>query len=468
MLVLLLAAALVSTGCSGSPSVPAPAASSGRVPAPGAADAPALPRCRADALIAAPADWYRPTPVYVANEMPADAVRAWAQSRPDFQDLWIDRDHQGWLTVGFTADAEARQAELLEAFPGVGVVAVVVPHTAAELEDLQGRVMAAGRDLGVTSSSSFVGRGVVEAGIGVLDPARVAALAKLFPGEPICVDGLDPDDAPRPGPQASAGEGWRLLGHEAGVGPGYRTGIATTPEQLDVLWGEAELAGAPPAVDFVSEVVIWFSAVTGSSCPDLRFDGIGVDPGRALVWADVARLDVGACTADIFPHSFVVAVQRDRLPAAPLGIQLGPDDPPGGAPEERTVVDAPVQVPGVIAQPGDIHPDPALSHPAPAVVEPGGVVEPGFEPPLRFPVACGVEWIGPLNGTWWRTVNPSATGGALPPEWTAAVDGDGWLVAAISMRTDPAELDVMVGERSLSYAAIPDEPASRPCATPSP
>ena len=461
-----LVAGLVLAGCVATPSGPSPAAPSGSASAPGrdpgaAEGALALPRCETVGLIAAPAGWYRPKPVYVSNEMSVDAVRAWAQGRPGFQDLWIDRDHQGWLTVGFSADPEARQAELVEAFPGVGVVAVEVPFTVAEMAALQARVMAAGRDIGLTSSSSFVGRGVVEAGIGVLDPARVAALAERFPGEPICVDGLDPADAPKPGAQAPAGDGWRLLGHKAGAGPGYRTGIATTPAQLEALWGEAGLSGAPPAVEFVSEVAIWFSAVTGSSCPDLRFDRVAVDRGRALVWADIARLDVGACTADIYPHAFVVAVRRDQLPAAPFGIQLGPDDPPGGAPEERTVVDAPVQLPGVVARPDDIHRDPALLLPVPVVVEPGGYLEPGFEPPFRFPVACGVEWIGPLNGTWWRTEDPAAAGGALPPEWTAVLDAEGWLVAAISMRTEPAELDVTAGERSISYTAVSGEPACR-------
>ena len=455
-----LLAAVLLAGCADTQSSPAPPPPSGPAAAPDVVvGALALPRCETVQLIAAPADWYRETPVYVANEMPVDAVRGWSQGKPGFQDLWIDRDHQGWLTVGFTADTEARQTELLEAFPDVGVVAVEVPLTVAEMEALQAQVMAAGRAIGVTSSSAFVGRGVVEAGIGVLDPARVAALAERFPGAPICVDGLDPADAPVPGPQAPAGDGWRLLGHEAGVGPGYRTGIATTPEQLEALWREAGLSGAPPVVDFVPEVAIWFSAVTGSSCPDVRFDGIAVDRGQALVWPEIARLDLGACTADIYPHTFVVAVRRDRLPAAPFGIQLGPDAPPAGAPEERTVVDAPVQLPGVVARPDQVHPDPALVHPAPYVVEPGGYLEPGFEPPFRFQVTCGVEWVGPLNGTWWRTEDPAAAGGALPADWTAAVDEGGWLVAAISMRTEPTELEVTVGERSISYKAVAGEPA---------
>jgi hypothetical protein len=211
-------------------------------------------------------------------------------------------------------------------------------------------------------------------------------------------------------------------------------------------------------MDFQAEVALWFGAVTGSSCPNIRLDGIAVDPGRSLVWADITQLDPGACTADIYPHAFVVAVRRDRLPAAPFGIQLGPDDPPPGVPEERTIVDAPVQLRGVVAEPDDIHPDPGLMHPQPDVAEPGDVVEPGFEPRFRFPVACGVEWLGPLNGTWWRTTDPAVAGGGVPAEWAALADDEGRLVAQIAMETDPAELVVTVGGRSITYAPVAGEP----------
>ena len=260
------------------------------------------------------------------------------------------------------------------------------------------------------------------------------------------------------GPQAPGGDGWRLLGHEAGVGPGYRTGIATTPAQLDALWTEAGLRGTAPVVDFATEVAIWFAAVTGSSCPDIRLDGIVTDVARSLVWPELTRLELGACTADIYPHAYVLAVRRDRLPPSPFGIQLGPDDPPAGAPEERTIVDAPVQLPGVVAGPGDIHPDAALLHPEPGAAVPGDIVEPGFEPPFRFPIACGVEWLGPLNGTWWRTDDPAAAGGAVPDDWAALADDSGRLVAGISMRTGPAELVVTVSGRSLTYLAVSGVP----------
>jgi hypothetical protein len=56
----------------------------------------------------------------------------------------------------------------------------------------------------------------------------------------------------------------------------------------------------------------------------------------------------GACTADDNPHASVVAADRDRLPAGPFVIQLSPDDPPAGAPRERTQVDTDLTVPGAV------------------------------------------------------------------------------------------------------------------------
>ena len=133
----------------------------GGAPAPSPSGQAALPvpRCEDLARLEAPVDWYRPQPVYVANEMPVDAVRAWAETRPGFQELWIDRDRQGWISVGFTDGVEARQAELLAAFPDAGVVAVEVPHTAAELDAIQASLQPAWRDLGIVMSSAMVSRG---------------------------------------------------------------------------------------------------------------------------------------------------------------------------------------------------------------------------------------------------------------------------------------------------------------------
>jgi hypothetical protein len=309
--------------------------------------------------------------------------------------------------------------------------------------------------------ATSVHRGVVEAGLGILEPGRVAALAARFPGEPICVDGIDPADAPAPGPQATGGDGWRLLAHAEGEGPAYRTGIAWDAASYAALWAAAGLQGAPVPVDFETEVAIWFGSVTGSSCPDLRLDGVVVDRERSLVHADLVLLGATACTADIFPQTYVVALGRARLPRGPFAIQLNAEDPPAGAPEERTVVGVDLSHPEAVAGPGDVHADPALVDPPPQAATPGDIVETGYETRFRFPVACGAAWIGPLNDTWWRTRDPAAADGTLPVEWQARIARDGTLTATILVETDPARLRVTAGGRAIDYAAVPGEPDCR-------
>jgi len=159
-----------------------------------------IPRCEDLSRISAPADWYRNSPIYVANEQPTEEIRAWAAGKPGFEEIWIDRDHLGWITVAFSVDAEARQAELEELFPDVGAVAVGVDWTIAELEDLQRRV---GEELGPlfpVSSWTSVTQGVIGIGVGVLEEERIAAFEERFAGEPICLEGADPAYVPAAGP----------------------------------------------------------------------------------------------------------------------------------------------------------------------------------------------------------------------------------------------------------------------------
>ncbi|MBA2633164.1 MAG: hypothetical protein H0U86_09235 [Chloroflexi bacterium] len=177
-----------------------------------------IPACESVERISAPAEWYRDSPIYVANEQPTEEIRAWAADKPGFEEIWIDGDHLGWITVAFSVDAEVRQAELEELFPDVGVVAVEVPWTIAELEELQRQIGEELNPLFPVSSWISVTEGVVGVGVGVLKPEWLAAIEERFAGEPICIEGADPADMPAEGPQPPHGDGWRLLADEQGVG----------------------------------------------------------------------------------------------------------------------------------------------------------------------------------------------------------------------------------------------------------
>ena len=127
-------------------------------------------------------------------------------------------------------------------------------------------------------------------------------------------------------------------GANVAVYESIRTGVATTAEQYEDLWAAAGLAGQGPAVDFETEIVVWFGAVYGSSCP-IRLDDVAVDPDRRLVFGGFVKPgNPTACTDDANPEAYVVALARHRLPEAPFAVQLDAEDPPSGAPEERTTV----------------------------------------------------------------------------------------------------------------------------------
>lgn len=416
-----------------------------------------IPACETVERISAPAESYRDSPIYVANEQPTQEIRAWAAGQPGFEEIWVDREHLGWITLAFSVDAESRQAELEELFPDVGVVAVGVDWTMAELMELQRRVGAELGPLFGPSSGISVTQGVVTIGAGVLTGERVAAIEERFAGERVCIEGIDPQAAPAGGPQAPAGDGWRLLADEPGLGQAYRTGIATNEASYERLWTAIGLPDQPAPVDFEAEVVIWFGAVYGSGCPNLRLDDVVVDRERALVHAEIVLVDAPqACTGDANPRAYLVALKRDELPSGPFGIQLGADDPTAGVFEERTLVDVDLSQPGAVAGIGEVHGDPAL--PEPFVLEPGSIIEPDIEYPYRLFVHCGIEWLGTFNDVAWRADLPAGSLGAVPPQWPPA-GADQTRLVSIILHTDPEPvIEATANGHTVTYRPSADEP----------
>lgn len=165
------------------------------------------------------------------------------------------------------------------------------------------------------------------------------------------------------GPQPTDGPGWRLLGEQDATGEPYRTGVATTDTQLTALWAESGLPGAVPALDWQTEIALWFGAVHGTTCP-IRLDGVVVDGAtvHAMTVVPGSGPTSHSCTADAVAHSYVVAVRRSTLPGGAFTVQLDAADPPSGAQRERTRVDVGLRAPGSSAT--DVQLDPAPSAPA--------------------------------------------------------------------------------------------------------
>jgi hypothetical protein len=377
-----------------------------------------FPSCADAAMITADAALYRDEPQYGNATELVDAVLAWASGQTGFEELWLDRDHHGWVTVGFHGadlDVAALQEQVAREFPGEGVVVVAVPYTLADLQSLMDRVMPALAAAGATPTGGVgldVPRGLMSVS-GVPASTEAEQALRQFAGEPLCVDAVDPSAFVPEGDQPTYGEGWRLLGHAEGAGEAYRTGVATTDEQLAAVWQDAELGGEAPDVDWQAEIVVWFGAVYGSGCP-VRLDGVVVD--GATVHGQIVVPGSGpvtACNSDANPHSFVVAVNRAVLPAGPFVVQLDAADPPPGAPEERTVVEVDLSAPGSRATDDQLHGDPQAGPQPGALVEDGhqGMPANGSRYVWTPRPQCSGVVIGPIDATLWRLADGEAPWG---------------------------------------------------------
>jgi hypothetical protein len=433
--VAVLAALVLGLTACGGGSTPVPSVAGG-------GSASSVPRCDELRPAELPAGHLRDTPIYVANEQPIDDLRAWASTHPGFEELWIDRDHLGWVVLAFSQDADTRQHELTERFPEVGAVVLPVDWTTRDLGELQRQVS---DELG-HSTGIDVRTGVVQIDVPVLTDEVHRGVVARFAGERVCVSGRDPDTEPPAGPQQTAGDGWRLLVDELG-GDTYRTGIAADDEGYERLWDEVGLPLPLPAVDFATEVVIWFGAVFSSSCPDIRLDDVIVDGAERLVHAQIVDVErAEACTADANPRAFVVAVERAGLPEAPFAIQLRREEPYPGTPAERTVVDADLRQPGAPLPPGHAGPDPGLVEPPEHVVGEGDIVEVGYPVGYRFHLHCGPEWLGPLNDVLWRSATTDT-----PAAWRSVLGDDETLVVEVLLEVDPPTLSATANGHTIVY-----------------
>jgi hypothetical protein len=426
-------------------------------PRPTALEGSSITWCGDVGTLTADPSAYRDSPVYLGNP-PVGRVRAWAREQPGFEEIWIDRDNLGWITVGFTHDAAQRQADLERTFPDLGVVAVEMPYTRKELGALQERITESVFPDHATSGGVSRGaeQGMVALEVNVVTDELVSFLEDEFAGEPFCLDGSDPAAVVQPGPQPLAGDGWRLLGvHQEGP-PWYRTNVAAGQSKLATLWEQAHMPESLPSVDFEREVVLWFAVPHGSSCHDIRLDDVIVDQERSLIYPLTVMPDnPSMCTADLAgAYQFFVAVDRSTLPEAPFYVQLDERDPPQGAPGERTVVDADLRVAGTTAGSGGVHRDRAEHTPAP--LESGGVREPGNDRyRLQVDPSCGVSYFGQLNGVHWVSDRTD-----VPEAWTSLVGPDGSIIVTYEMRGgDDPYLDATAAGVTIRYRAARDAPS---------
>jgi len=230
-------------------------------------------------------------------------------------------------------------------------------------------------------------------------------------------------------PQPSEGDGWRLLADEHS-GARRQVGLAADAAILAELWAEIGLDAPVPEVDFGKHVVISFGVSYSGSCPDIRLDDVVVD--GAVVYPEIVNLSREvACTSDLNPHAYVVALERSRLPSGPFAIQLEAETPSHARPMERLLVDADLSASGAVPDPGAVEVDGSLAR---SVRSGDHHVDPWETWSYRLDTRCGIEWLGEVNDVAWRTDEP------MPEEWKSAVEAPGALEVLLEVEVEPESL----------------------------
>ena len=393
----------------------------------------------------APEAWYADSPIYVANEMPLEEVRAFASGLEGYENYWIDREHNGWITVGFVdVDVEAHQALLEEEFPGVGVVAVEMPYTYQELDRIrQGIAERLPEDM--DASNMFEARGVVIVWVGRLTPERIASAEEIVGDDPACLMGRE---TPEPGPQSAGGDGWTYLA-TVDTWISNRPVVIASADRLADVWNELGVEGPPADVDFETHIVVAFPVTYSPPCDETRFDEVVVEDD--LVHPVIADLSTEfVCDEIAYTRSYLIAVERGILPPAPFRISY----------EKGTVLE--IRVTADLRQPGSIPAEGEVEEFTPELLRTStptpAIIEVGFPSPFTIDVSCGIDYLGVINSVGWHMADGSDE---LPTAWEEATV-DGLLDLELLMTDGPKPtLKATAGGHTVEYLPGPD--AGSPC-----
>ena len=125
--------------------------------------------------------------------------------------------------------------------------------------------------------------------------------------------------------QPSTGDGWRIIAHQRATGDRNAVRLISDQAGLDAAWNEMRIPSDPVTVDFARSVVAWLTPVGTIACTT-RLDDVRVDRERGLVDGAFSLGLTSGCGSPPVGDSFLVAIDRDRLPAPPYRIRiLGPD-----------------------------------------------------------------------------------------------------------------------------------------------
>ncbi len=120
------------------------------------------------------------------------------------------------------------------------------------------------------------------------------------------------------------------------VGEAWTTGVANTSDELIALWDELGLQEAVPAVDFTTDVVLYFNPAESGSCRFGPLDDVAHDPTTGRVFPVLPYEDPASdvidgervCTSDANPHAILVRIARRDLPSTDFVVWVNNADPP--------------------------------------------------------------------------------------------------------------------------------------------
>lgn len=249
------------------------------------------------------------------------ALQAYGTEHADeFGGLYVDDQSQGSFVMLFTDHLDEHAAALAEIWPRVTVRGV--RFSEAELTEVLERL-----DL-----AAMAGDGIEPLSAG-LDTINNRVTLDLKSDDPTLELRLELEYGgrvevtvhPLPGEWSNVteGDGWRLLAAgEAGPDEAYTVRAATDESGWDELWSVLGLDAERPEVDLASEVMVSFAHGIGSGCRELRLDDVVIDGGVVFsVTSD--PLAPRGCNADLAgAATFVVAIERDAVPADGFTLQL--------------------------------------------------------------------------------------------------------------------------------------------------
>jgi hypothetical protein len=261
------------------------------------------------------------------SDEPAQVVQGYGDAHADeYAGVYFDNENGGRLVARFTGHLADHQ-HALDALLGAPGRVVLLPagFTQATLQGIANSVMG--------NHQKLADQGIVllSAGVDVIhnnleleaksDDPRAESILKAYGPPGTVVVHLYPAD--KPWTQPTEGPGWRLLG-VFDTDLSYTVAIAVDRAELKTQWERYGLPNDPPAWEPSREVVIILSDGIGSSCPELRLDGVVMDADARLVHGEFSDpYAPRACTADLVgAKTFVVAVARDRLPSSPFTLRL--------------------------------------------------------------------------------------------------------------------------------------------------